>query len=248
MKITAVIIDDERAGRESLRLDLKKFCPGVQIVGMAASGRAGIHLINQFSPELVFLDIEMPEMDGFEMLMACRHLDFALVFVTAHQHYAIEALRQNAVDYLCKPVAPDELLQAVDRAVARQAERSLKQRLQATVAALRKQAGQTTLLLPTSGGQLRVSPNDVLYARSDGNYCRFYLEGGQEYFINWMLKKALERLSACGFMRIHRQYIVNTGKVHTYLPGDGGDLILLDGSKLPVSRSCKEGLLAALGA
>ncbi|HKK80315.1 MAG TPA: LytTR family DNA-binding domain-containing protein [Phaeodactylibacter sp.] len=246
MNITAVIIDDERAGRESLRLDLKKFCPGVQILGMADSGRAGINLINQASPELVFLDIEMPEMDGFEMLMACRTLDFALVFVTAHQHYAVEALRQNAVDFLCKPVAPDELLQAVDRAIARQAERSLQQRLQATVAALRKQTLQDTLLIPTSGKHLRISTQDILYARSDGNYCRFFMEDGQEYFINWMLKKALDRLSESGFLRIHRQYIVNLRKVHSYLPGDGGNVILLDGSKLPVSRTCKDELLAAL--
>lgn len=246
MKITAVIIDDERAGRESLRLDLKKYCPGVQLLGMADAGRAGIQLINQTSPELVFLDIEMPDMNGFEMLMACRNLDFALVFVTAHQHYAIEALRQNAVDYICKPVGVEALLEAVDRAVARQAERSLQQRLQATVASLRKQVDKTTLLLPTSGGQLSVSPKDILYAHSDGNYCRFYMEDGQEYFINWMLKKALDRLSDRGFLRIHRQYIINIGKVHTYLPGDGGDVILLDGSKLPVSRSCKDELLAAL--
>ncbi len=242
--ITAVIIEDERHSRESLRSDLEKKCPQVKVVGEADGIVEGERLIRTLRPELLFLDIELSDGSGFELLekLAVPGMPFLLrvIFTTSHNQFAIKAFRFSAVDYLLKPVDPDELVSAVNKALAMQAGN-----LQVLLNNLNR-AQPAKIALSVSDSILVYRVDEIVRLESQRNYTQFFFTRDKPLLVSKTLKEYEELLTAYGFERIHNSHLVNLGFVKKYVKSDGGYLIMEDGSNVPVAQSRKENLVKLL--
>jgi two-component system LytT family response regulator len=243
--MTAIIVDDEKHCRDVLALLLQKFCPQVQVLASCADGQAGVDAITLHRPDMVFLDIEMPGMNGFDMLEACRYTHFKLIFTTAYNEYAIKAIRHNALDYILKPVDKDELVQAVQRA-AQERSSQPSNHIEGLIEYLNKQKAGDRIALPTLEGLQILQSEDIYYCESDGGYTRFFLNNGKVSLISKTLKEVEEVLESKGFCRIHNSYLINLRYVQKYVRGDGGEVIMANGSNIPVSRNKKQDFLNLL--
>lgn len=241
----AIIIDDEQHCREGLSIMLKKYCEGVEVVAGCSNGPAGIEAIETFHPELVFLDIEMPGMNGFEMLQQCMAINFKIIFTTAYNEYAIQAIRHSALDYLLKPVNKTELVQAVERA-----KQSMIPEPSAGVdkllSLLSGQKNKGKIALPTLEGLLMVEVNDIIYCESESAYTKFYLANKKCITVSKVLKDAEALLEGKGFFRAHNSYLINMQYVERYIRGNGGEVIMTDGKNIPVSRTKRQDFLNRL--
>ncbi len=234
--LRALIVDDEPIACETLRLLLEERCGDLLcVIGSAHSAAEARRLLPQLQPDIVFLDVEMPGEDGFTLLRSLPQRDFAVIFVTAYEHYAVQALRVSAVDYLLKPVNPEELRQAVERAWQQRlwnAERF------ATLLANLGQPKLQRLVLPVVGGYHVVHVDEVLYCQSRGSYS--YVVTNKERFLAVrLLAEWEELLASAGFVRIHRAFLVNVRHIRSLRrvePDGSGVLVLQTGEELPVSR------------
>jgi two-component system LytT family response regulator len=240
--MTAIIVDDEKHCRDVLALLLQKYCPQVTILASCADGKAGMEAVTLHRPDIVFLDIEMPGMSGFDMLEACGNTDFELIFTTAYNEYAIKAIRHNALDYILKPVDKDELVQAVERAAKERSARS-SNRVEGLIEYLNKQRTGERIALPTLEGLQILQSEDIYYCESEGGYTRFFLNTGKVSLISKTLKEVEEVLESKGFCRIHNSYLINLRYVQKYIRGDGGEVIMVNGANIPVSRNKKQDFL-----
>lgn len=243
--MTAIIVDDEKHCRDVLALLLQKYCPQVQILASCPSAQAGVEAITLHRPDMVFLDIEMPGMNGFDMLEACRYTNFKLIFTTAYNEYAIKAIRHNALDYILKPVDKDELVQAVERAWQDRSSQS-SAHVEGLIEYLNKQKTGDRIALPTLEGLQILQSEDIYYCESDGGYTRFFLSNGKVSLISKTLKEVEDVLESKGFCRIHNSYLINLRFVQKYIRGDGGEVIMANGSNIPVSRNKKQDFLNLL--
>ena len=243
--MTAIIVDDEKHCRDVLALLLQKYCPQVQVLASCPSAQAGVEAITLHRPDMVFLDIEMPGMNGFDMLEACRYTDFKLIFTTAYNEYAIKAIRHNALDYILKPVDKDELVQAVERAWQDRSAKS-SAHVEGLIEYLNKQKTGDRIALPTLEGLQILQSEDIYYCESDGGYTRFFLSNGKVSLISKTLKEVEDVLESKGFCRIHNSYLINLRFVQKYIRGDGGEVIMANGSNIPVSRNKKQDFLNLL--
>ncbi len=242
--IKTVVIDDESAGRGVVLQNLDRyFKEEVEIVGEADSVKSGVMLINKIKPQLVFLDIQMQDGTGFDLLDMLPSIDFALVFVTSYDQYAIRAIRYSALDYILKPVDPDEFQTAVQSAIEK-----LQHELPIAQVNNLKDENQrfNKLALPSQEGVYMVNIEDIIRCESDNNYTRFYLLGGKKYLVSRTLKEYDEILSDRQFCRVHKSHLINLNQVVKYVPGEGGYLILTEEHKVDVSRRRKEDLLKRL--
>ncbi len=245
-RLKAIIIDDEPDCCESLAILLERFCPEVTISAICNSGMQAISAIQEIQPHLVFLDIEMPYMNGFELLEKLPAIDFELIFTTSYDQYAIKAFRFSALDYLLKPIVREDLQKAVSKAVSR-AKSPLPQQLEI----LLQKINQTTnpiqrIALPTMDGLQLVPVSSIISCASDGNYTNFLMKDKQKIVVSRQLKEVEEMLSEHSFLRVHHSYLVNMNEINKYLKGEGGYLVMSDGSTVDVSRSKKEDLLKRL--
>lgn len=244
--IDAIIVDDESYCCETLEILIGKCCPDIQIVAVCNSGEEALAAIRHHRPQLVFLDIEMPNMNGFELLEKILLVDFALIFTTSYDHYAIKAIRFSALDYLLKPIDRDEL----QRAVLRVAQRRLAPTSQQLELLLQKldhaDALRKKIALPTMEGLQMVEVHSVVSCSSDGNYTHFILKDSKKITVSRTLKDVEELLEDHGFLRVHHSYLVNLDEILKYVKGEGGYLMMSDGSSVDVSRSKKEILLQKL--
>ena len=240
MKLRAIIIEDEANSREILASYLQKYCPGVQLEGEAASVEEGLKLIGSRQPDLVFLDVEMPFGNAFDLLDRLPERNFETVFVTAYNQYAMDALNQHAAYYLMKPIDIDELIKAVEYVrEIREKEAALGSRmLQATV-----QRAEGKITLPELEGFKVVNVSDILYCQADDNYTLVFLQD-RKILISKTLKYLEDALDAYAFARIHKSYLVNVNEVVRYKKGKGGTVVLSNGKELSVSASRKRDLLA----
>jgi len=247
MEIKAVIVDDEKHSLESTEILIRKFCPAVCITGIAASPEQGIELIDSLKPDLVFLDIAMPRLNGFELLQSLQYRDFELIFTTAYNAYAIKAFRVNAIDYLLKPIEAEELVGAVEK-VRQRIEHARKLHRVDHIIRNLEDSGlkRSRLALPVEGKIVMLDHEQIIYCESDGNYTRLFLSGSGSIMISRTLKDIDDMLRGPGFIRIHHSYLVNISHVSEYLRGEGGEVILSNGKHLRVSRNRKKELLAAL--
>lgn len=240
--MTAVIVDDEKHCRDVLGLLLQKHCSNVTLVASCSNGTAAIEAIEMHHPDIVFLDIEMPGMSGFDMLEACRFTNFEVIFTTAYNEYAIKAIRHNALDYILKPIDKDELIQAVGRMhdikPAREASR-----VDNFVEYLARQKMGDRIALPTSDGLQILQSEEIWYCESEGGYTRFYLTNGKVSLISKTLKEVEDVLEVKGFCRVHHSYLINLRYVQKYIRGDGGEVIMANGKSIPVSRNKKQEFL-----
>jgi two-component system, LytTR family, response regulator len=244
--LKAIIIDDENHCVDIIEVMLKKHCPNVQVMARANNGLQGVKAILQHNPDIVFLDIEMPKMDGFQMLEALESIDFTLVFTTAYNQFAVRAFKFSAFDYLLKPIDEIELIATVHKAELQNAPQKehldlLKEHYQNDT----KNASRRIALSHSKGYQL-VDSQAIMYCESDGNYAKVFLENGSKVSVIkslTYLEEILQDLSPDAFFRIHRQYLVNLRFVKNYLNTEGGQIEMLNGTLLPVSRNRKDDFL-----
>lgn len=242
----ALIIDDEKHCRDSLAILLAKYCPEITILAQCANGEEGIHAISTHEPDLVFLDISMPGMTGFEMLEQCPSSDFEVVFTTAYDEYAIQAIRHSALDYLLKPVDKNELIAAVARANTSKIA-TPSHRIAQLLEMVENKKTSERLALPTLDGLIIVDTKDILYCESDNNYTRFFMVDGKAIFVSKTLKKVEAILNEDkNFFRSHNSYIINLKYIHRYLKGEGGEVVLHNGKSLPIARTRKQDFLDRL--
>jgi two-component system, LytTR family, response regulator len=236
----AIIIDDEPDAVESLHLSLMTQCPNVLILGKYTDSIKGLEAIRQHAPDVVFLDIEMPRMNGFQLLEELGDIHFSLIFTTAYDRFAVKAFRFSAIDYLLKPIDPVDLKMAVEKAAE-------KMRIEkAQIELLRKQFHAPDnrrfekIALPSAHGYTFVELADVLYCESDNSYTRFYLANGEIYLITKTLGDVEETLAGGDFFRIHKQFLINLKRISRFVKSDGGAIFMPNGVSIPISRSRKE--------
>lgn len=244
--IKAIIIDDEPYCCEALATLLERYCPEVKVVDVYYSGDAALTAIEELKPQLVFLDIEMPHMNGFEMLEKLPAIDFGLIFTTSYDQYAIKAIRFSALDYLLKPVDREELQKAVQKAI-KHLQRPLPQQLEILLQKINHSSTPVQkIALPTMEGLQMVTIDSIISCASDSNYTIFFLKDKQKIIASRTLKDVEEMLEDHSFFRVHHSYIVNLNEINKYIKGEGGYLLMSDGSSVDVSRSKKELLLRKL--
>lgn len=244
--IKALIIDDEPYCCETLAVLLERYCPNVAVIGTCHHGMDALAAIQKQSPNLVFLDVEMPKMNGFEMLEQLPSINFDLMFTTSYDQYALKAFRFIAIDYLLKPIDREELQKAVQKIVQRtqvptaQQLEILFQKMHRLVTPVGK------IAMPTMEGLQMVIIDSIISCNSDSNYTILRLKNKEKIVVARTLKDLEELLKDHAFVRVHHSYLVNLNEVIKYVKGEGGYLVMSDGSHIDVSRSKKEGLLKRL--
>lgn len=242
--IKAIIVDDEPDCSETLALLLERCCPQVQIVATCNSGAGALKEITSQKPDLVFLDIEMPHMNGFQLLEKLPSVEFDIVFTTSYDQYAIKAIRFSAMDYLLKPVDREELKSAVDK-VSRRHQPPLPQQLEILLQRLH-QLTTSKIAIPTLEGLQMIPVDSIITCASSSNYTTLHLKGNQKITASRTLKEIEEMLDGLSFLRVHQSSLVNLNEVNKYVRGEGGHLVMSDGTSIDVSRSRKESLLIKL--
>lgn len=243
--IRSILVDDEITAIKSLKWEIEKFCPEIEICQYFTDPIEAISGINTIKPDCVFMDIEMPGLDAFQLLGRLSFKDFDLIFTTAYDNYAIKAFREEATDYLLKPIDPEDLSLAVEKVKKRKRENSLGRAVQNIIS---KQAGFTQDKIPLhfSDRTLFLNVSEILFCKSDGNYTEIYLRNGQKQVLSKKLKHFQELLKEKSFFRVHNSYLVNLRYIKEYFKNEGHYLVLEDGSSIPVSRSRKNELLKFL--
>ena len=239
----ALIIDDESAARQSLRTLLERFTKGIEVIGEAEGVESGVAAILLYRPEIVFLDINMPDGTGFDLLDQLEKIDFILVFVTAYEQYAIKAIKCSALDYLLKPVDLQELRKTIARIQQMKSNPSY-QRLVDNYRQNAKAAALATLALPVMEGFEIVKTKDIIRCEGEKNYTTFYMAEGRQVVVSRTLKEFEEILKEQGFLRVFQSHLINLQYVSKYVRGRGGYVIMSDGASVTVSREKKEELLA----
>jgi two-component system, LytTR family, response regulator len=243
----AIIIDDEKHCREVLTTLLQKHCTGVQVAGEFANGADALKSIEKINPDILFLDIEMPGMNGFEFLERCHFKNFEIVFTTAYNEYAIRAIKHSALDYLLKPVDKNELVTAIEKAKQHSSGKT-SARVEQLLSSLSMKKEPKRFAVPTLEGLIMLNSEEILYCESDGPYCTFHFTNNNKPLLtSRTLKEAEEVLMSCGdFFRVHSSYLINMKFIQKYVRGEGGEVFLTNGKNIPVSRSRKQDFLNAL--
>lgn len=242
--IKSILIDDEKHCLDTLSILLKEYCPDVQIIEQCHSGKEGLLSIKKANPDLVFLDIEMPGMNGFEMLEQLTGISFAIIFTTSYDQYAVRAIRFSALDYLLKPIDPNELISAV-RKVMEQRHLPLAEQFQMLLKQIQNKDHQfSKIAVPTAEGFELIPADQVVRCEADDNYTHLFLKNKTKITACRTLKEMEEQLhDFTFFVRVHHSYIVNLNEITKYIRGEGGYLVMSDTSSVNVSRSRKEALL-----
>ncbi|MCD4682403.1 MAG: LytTR family DNA-binding domain-containing protein [Bacteroidales bacterium] len=241
--LRTIIIDDEAHMRQTLEKLVKQFCPNIKLVATADGVKTGVEAIKKYNPDLILLDIKMNDGTGFDLLKQLEPVDFKVIFITAYNQYAIKAFKFSALDYLLKPVDPDELAEAVNRAE------------QLVLKELHKQLGVLANNMQTENSSLKkiilktfdnihlVKIQDIIYCKSEGSYTVIYISGGKKIMVSNTLKDYDEILSEYGFFRSHKSYLINLIHIDRFEKADGGTIVLNNEIKLPVASRKKDQLL-----
>lgn len=224
----AIIIDDEEASRSNTRTMLEKYCPEVKIVGEADNGPNGKSLIQELKPQVVFLDINMPGMNGFEMLEGIYHRDFCVVFLTAYSEHGITAVKSGAIDYLLKPLILSELQGAVKK---------VTEYYEVKGQSAKTDENKNLVLINHSKGFTLLDLKEIIWLEANDNYTNLYLNDHKKIMASKTLKEFESILPTQEFFRIHRSALVNYKYVKEFSNLDGGEVILSDGSKVQVSKA-----------
>jgi two-component system LytT family response regulator len=239
--ISAYIIDDESQSRSLLRKLLGDYFPDIRIVGEASTISEGLTGIQEHHPEIVFLDIQISDETGFELLNRLPKIDFALIFITAYSQYALKAFRFNAIDYLLKPIVAEELIEAVNKVKQRITPRTdSKDRVNQLYKDLQEpQKVHDKIAVPTLDGFVIIPLKDIIYCHASNNYTKFYLTDKKCILSSYTLKHYSEILSSKSFFRVHRSYIINVAHVKMYRKGEGGQIVMSNGDEIELSRTHK---------
>ncbi|OIQ28838.1 MAG: DNA-binding response regulator [Bacteroidetes bacterium MedPE-SWsnd-G2] len=241
MKLNAILVEDEETSRKILRNYLEKYCPNVNLLGEASNVDEALVLIRTLELDLVFLDVEMPFGNAFDLLDKVGNRTFDTVFVTAYNQYAMDALNAHASYYLMKPISIDELIKAVDYVVE---VRTKENSLQDEVLMPKTTPIEGKLTIPQQDGFEILNTSDILYCKADDNYTEIYLTNNRRKVVSKTLKYFDDLLKGSSFARVHKSYLVNVNEVVKYVKGKGGSVILSNGKEVMVSASKKADLLS----
>lgn len=246
--LRAIIIDDEPAASKALAIDLAQFCAGdVEIQQICHSPLEGLKAINKFQPDLVFLDIMMPGMSGFELLEVLGQITFEVIFITAHNEYAIDAFNISAIHYIEKPVDKDKLKEAIQRVKDKRKNAFSNENLQHLLANLKQEDPEQKIGLPTKDGFDFIPVKEITYCLAEGNYTFIHRQNQKPILVTRSLKSLQQALPNRLFFRIHASHMINRSYLDKYIRGDGGYVLMEDGKNLSVSRSKKVQFLQWVG-
>lgn len=244
--LNAVLIDDDQSNLSALSEKLSRHCPEVNICARCENALEGKAAIDQLKPDIVFLDIEMPVMNGFVMLQQLSYRDFELIFVTAYDHYAINAIRYSALDYLVKPVDVDELKSAITRAANNRKASSAQLQLELLLEHIQlKQLKRISV--PTAEGLQFLNVDEIIYLEASNNYTTIFMASNAKYLVARTLKDFEDMLADTIFFRIHHSALINLNYVEKYIRGEGGQVMMKNGKMLDVSKRKKPEFLQAIG-
>ena len=243
--LKAIIIDDELYCCETIATFLESI-DDIQIMAQCSNGIEGLEAIEKHKPDVVFLDVEMPKMNGFEMLQKLVSIQFEIIFTTSYDQYALKAIHLSAIDYLLKPIDEEELLHAIEK-VRRRTNNPITQQLEILMQKLTEPKCKISkIALPTMDGLEMTSIDFIVYCESNSNYTIVYLKDATKIVVSKTLKEIDEMLQEYSFVRVHRCFLVNINEVEKYKKGDGGYLIMSNGTSVDVSKNRKELLLSKL--
>jgi two-component system LytT family response regulator len=246
--LTAILIDDESNSRNALHQKLITNCPEVNIIAECENGEQGIAAIEKQKPDIVFLDVEMPRMNGFVMLQKLQRRNFELIFTTAYDQYAIQAIRVCALDYLVKPIEVKALKEAVEKVRERKQSEIPNQRIETLLHNLvNEQHQKNRIAIPSQDAIQFVQLDDIVYLEAESNYTSIYMRDTARIFVARTLKDFEDLLPPILFFRVHHSFIINTNHMRKYLKGDGGQVLMSNGKMIDVSRRRKEEFIRMLG-
>ncbi|HZE84792.1 MAG TPA: LytTR family DNA-binding domain-containing protein [Puia sp.] len=244
--IRTIIVDDEPNCCEVLQIMIGKFCPDLVVLAACHSGSDALIAIEKYNPQVLFLDVEMPYMNGFELLEKLPNVNFELIFTTSYNQYAIRAIRINALDYLLKPIDREELILAVTKVSQRLNKPSVHQLRNLFKSDNAMKPLLKRIALPTVDGLQMEEIDAIISCSSEGNYTHFTLKKNKKIIVSRTMKDVEDLLADYSFVRVHNSFLVNLNEIQKYVKGDGGYLLMSDGNKIEVSRSRKENLLQHL--
>jgi two-component system LytT family response regulator len=244
MELTAILIDDEQKSRETLDAMLKRYCKNVKIIGTAENVETGLALLKEVTPDILFLDIQMPDGTGFNLLQKLDKREFDVIFTTAYDQFAIKAIKFSALDYLLKPIDPEELIDAVDKVINNQKEK--KKNLDVLLENVEDGKEPEKIVLSTSEGMHIIEIQNIIRCQADDYYTLFFLNDGKKIMVSKTLKESEKLLDSSSFIRPHKSHLVNTTYIKTYVKSDGGYLILSDKTQIPVARRKKDVVMNVL--
>ena len=242
--LKAIIVDDEKISRNILNDYLTKYCPDVTIVALAESANEGLSAIKKYKPDILFLDVEMPKGNGFDLLEQIEEINFETVFVTAFDNYAIQALNYSAAYYILKPVSIDELISSVEKIKRKKEKNQTENHTKILLENINTaNIQQQKIVLPLQDGFEVVSVKDIIHCNAHDNFTDFYFIEKSKMMICRTLKFYEELLSDSGFIRVHKSHLINLNHVVKYTKGKGGQLTMTNGSVIDVSPNKKEELM-----
>ena len=238
--LRAILVDDELSSLQNLQSKLVEFCPDVEVVATAQKPEDAILFIRQHKPDVIFLDIEMPRMNGFRMLDELGELDFEIIFTTAYNHYAVDAIRISAFDYLMKPVAIKELQNALER-LAKYRQTHTRDKLDVLRQSLSPNKSQEEkIAIPTNEGLEFIPIKNILHIESSSNYSKIFLTDGKNILVTKLLKDFEDILEPYNFFRVHNSHLINLAYIKKYIRGEGGQVEMQNGDVIDVARRKKE--------
>jgi len=244
--MNVVIIDDEAPVRNAIKALLNEKFPGIIIMASEGTIKNGYEAILKYKPDLLFLDIELPDGTGFDLLEKFRQIPFKIIFVTGHNEYAVDAIKVSALDYILKPVDADDLCHAVEKAREIISNEDQQLKFRALYENIQSRKVLKKIILHTSEHLQLVSVNDIIHAEADSNYTRFFLSGNRKIMVSRTIKEFEALLSASGLIRVHQSHLVNLEFIDKFYKKDGGYLLLKDGAKIPVSPNMKKQVIQAI--
>jgi two-component system LytT family response regulator len=243
--LKAILIDDEPDCVQLLASELATSCPQVQVVGRTTISEEGLRLIQVLEPDVVFLDIEMPRMNGFQLLEKLGPIGFSLIFVTAYNEFAVKAFRFSALDYLLKPIDVLDLQEAVRKVEQRQ--RVDTRQIDFLRTQLHSHRLADKIAVPYQQGVIFLPVSEIIYCESDSNYTRVVATQNRHYLLTRTLREVQEVLEAGNFLRVHRQYVINLDQIKLFMKGEGAYLVMTNEVSIPVARNQKEKLVQRFG-
>jgi two-component system, LytTR family, response regulator len=240
-KLNTIIIDDESDAVDFISSIISEYCPSLEVNGTAHNMRDGIQLIKEIKPELVFLDVEMPNGTGFDLLTHFPEKNFEVVFITAFNHYAIKAIKFSAVDYILKPINITEFIESVNKVIQKQSNKSFSgnENLEVLLENIRTSM-PTRLAIPTSDGREYLNPKEIIRIEADRSYSWFFINDKRKILVSKHLKEFQDLLNDRNFFRPHNSHLINLDFVKKYVRQDGGYIQMMDGFQVPISRTRKD--------
>ena len=249
MQYKTIIVDDEKGGRESLKKLLERHCPEIEVIATAANINVAREKITALQPDLVFLDIEMPGGSGFDLLEQLSDKSFSVIFITAYDQFAIKAIRFSAIDYLLKPVDPEELKNAVSAFVLKHKakDESIDDRIKVLMENMQPGNSNKKIALPEQDGLVFVYIKDIIRCYSEGSYTRIILKD-KKILVSRTIGELDELLTGSDerFFRVHRSHLINLSHIKRYVKGDGGYAVMDDGSEVEISRRKRNEFIEAM--